>query len=114
MATRQERVVLVTGATGHQGGAVARHLLDDKTFRVRALTRNPNKAEARAVADRGAEVVAGDLDQLASLKPALDGVYAVFSVQNFWETGFQREIDQGVRLADAAQAAGVQHFVYSS
>jgi uncharacterized protein YbjT (DUF2867 family) len=108
------RVVVVTGATGHQGGAVARHLLRDRSFRVRAITRDPTKPQARVLADRGADVVAGDMDDRASLERAVDGAYAVFSVQNFWETGFQREIDQGVRLADTAQAAGVQHFVYSS
>jgi uncharacterized protein YbjT (DUF2867 family) len=114
MAREQRRVVVVTGATGHQGGAVARHLLSERGFRVRALTRNPAKPRARALAEQGAEVVAGDLDDRASLARPLDGAYAVFSVQNFWETGFQREIDQGIRLAEAAQAAGVQHFVYSS
>ena len=114
MSTEQARVVVVTGATGRQGGAVARHLLRDRTFRVRALTRNPAKPEARALADRGAAVFAGDFDQPATLERPLEGAYAVFSMQNFWETGFQREIDQGVGVADAAQAAGVQHFVYTS
>jgi uncharacterized protein YbjT (DUF2867 family) len=114
MATEPGRVVVVTGATGRQGGAVARHLLRGRTFRVRALTRDPAKPAARALAELGAEVVAGDLDDGASLERPLAGAYGVFSVQNFWETGFQREIDQGIRLAEVAQEAGVQHFVYSS
>ncbi|MBI4545194.1 MAG: NmrA/HSCARG family protein [Gemmatimonadetes bacterium] len=114
MVSSSARIVLVTGATGHQGGAVARHLLRDGSFRVRALTRDPSKPAARALVGQGAEVVQGDLDDRASLDRVLEGVYGVFSVQNFWETGFQREIDQGVRLADAARAAGVEHFVYSS
>lgn len=109
----QERTVLVTGATGHQGGAVARDLLKGG-FRVRALTRNPDKPAAEALRKLGAEVVEGNLDDRASLDRALAGVYGVFSVQNFWETGYQREIDQGLRLADAAKQAGVEHFVYSS
>jgi uncharacterized protein YbjT (DUF2867 family) len=114
MAEGEGGRVLVTGATGHQGGAVARHLLGRGGFEVRALTRDPAKAEARALADAGAEVVGGDLDDRGSLDRALEGVSAVFSVQNFWETGYEKEIEQGMRLADAAKAAGVGHFVYSS
>ena len=107
------RLILVTGATGHQGGAVARHLLQGG-FGVRALTRDAGKAEAGALRELGAEVVEGNLDDRGSLDRALQGAYGVFSVQNYWETGFQREIDQGVRLADAAKAAGIEHFVYGS
>lgn len=109
-----ERVVLVTGATGRQGGAVARHLLRRGGFRVRALTRDPARPAARALADAGAEVVRGDMDRPETLRPALDGAYGVFSVQNFWEAGYEREIQQGIALADAAHAAGVRHFVYTS
>jgi uncharacterized protein YbjT (DUF2867 family) len=108
-----ERLVLVTGSTGNQGGAVARSLLD-RGFPVRALTRDPDKLEARALAEQGAEVVQGDLDDRSSVDRVLEGVYGVFSVQNFWETGYDREVRQGVMLADAAKAAGVAHFVYSS
>jgi uncharacterized protein YbjT (DUF2867 family) len=110
----QERVVLVIGATGRQGGAVARHLLRRGGFRVRALTRDPGKAPARELADAGAEIVRGDLDQPETLRPALEGVYGVFSVQNFWEAGYDREIRQGVAIAEAARDAGIEHFVYSS
>jgi uncharacterized protein YbjT (DUF2867 family) len=115
MAHRQnaERLVLVTGATGNQGGAVARSLLD-RGFPVRALTRDPDKPEARNLDERGAEVVWGDLEDRSSVEQALEGVYGVFSVQNFWETGYDREVRQGLMLADAAQAADVAHFVYSS
>jgi uncharacterized protein YbjT (DUF2867 family) len=107
------RTILVTGATGKQGGAVARHLLE-AGFRVRALTRSPAKPAAEALRARGAEVVQGDLDDSRDVERALRGVDGVFSVQNFWETGYQREVDQGLRLADAASRAGVGHFVYSS
>ena len=106
--------MLVTGATGNQGGAVADHLRKGGEFAVRALTRDPEKPAARALAERGAEVVKGDLDDRASLNRALEGVYGVFSVQNFWETGYEREVEQGERLADAARDAEVDHFVYSS
>lgn len=111
--SNRDRLILVTGATGHQGGATARALLG-RGFRVRALTRNPDKPAAQALREQGAEVVKGDLDDRASVERALDGVYGVFSVQNFWETGAEREIAQGVGLADAARAAGVEHFVYTS
>lgn len=115
MENRQggERLVLVTGATGKQGGAVARHLLE-RGFRVRAVTRDPAQAAARALAARGAEVVRGDLDQPESLAPALRGADGVFSVQNFWETGFDREVKQGIAIVDLAKAAGTSHFVYAS
>src|ERR1035437_8573648 len=108
------KTILVTGATGQQGGAVTRQLLKQPSFAVRALTRDPAKPAARALAQAGAEVIRGDLDDPASLEHALEGVYGVFSVQNFMEAGFDGEIRQGKLIADAAKAAGVQHFVYSS
>lgn len=109
------RQILVTGATGSQGGALVPELLA-RGFRVRALTRNPAKPAGQALAALGAEVVAGDLDDEASLRRACEGVHGVFSVQNFWEkgVGYQREIDQGCKLARAAHAAGVAHFVQTS
>jgi uncharacterized protein YbjT (DUF2867 family) len=108
-----QRPILVCGATGSQGGAVARSLLD-RGFRVRALTRDAQKPEARSLADRGAEVVQGDMDDRPSMDRALEGIHGVFSVQNFWEAGYDREVRQGKTVADAASAAGVGHFVYSS
>ena len=108
------KIILVTGATGQQGGAVARHLLKQPGFAVRALTRDSAKPAARALAQAGAEVVRGDLDDPASVRRALEGAWGVFSVQNFMETGYEGEIRQGKALADAAKAAGVQHFVYTS
>jgi uncharacterized protein YbjT (DUF2867 family) len=107
------RTVLVTGATGRQGGAVARHLAG-RGWKVRALTRDASKPAARALADLGAEVVEGDLKDPTSVSRALAGSYGVYSVQDTWEHGPESEIQQGKLLADAAQAAGVQHFVYSS
>ena len=115
MTDRQniERLVLVAGATGKQGGAVARSLLD-RGFRVRGLTRNPQKPEAQALAEQGAEVVQGDMEDRSDMDRVLEGAYGVFSVQNFWETGYNGEVQQGKTVADAAKAAGVEHFVYSS
>jgi uncharacterized protein YbjT (DUF2867 family) len=92
---------------------VARQLLK-RGHRVRALTRNPNKPAARALAEMGAEVTRGDLDDRPSVELALAGDYGVFSVQNFWEAGYEREVSQGITLADAAKAQGVKHFLYSS
>ena len=108
-----EKIILVTGATGQQGGATA-HELVARGHSVRALTRKPESEKARALAKLGAEVIAGDLDDAASLQPALSGAWGVFSVQNTWEAGVEREEEQGKRLAKLAREAGVQHFVYSS
>jgi uncharacterized protein YbjT (DUF2867 family) len=109
----ETRTVLVTGATGKQGGAVLRHLAAKK-WKLRALTRNPESRAAQALRSQGAEVVRGDLEDARSLQSAVAGVYGVYSVQDFWSVGARREILQGKNLADAAAKAGVAHFVYSS
>lgn len=109
------KIIAVTGATGQQGGAVARKLLAEG-WQVRALTRDVNKPTAQELKALGAELVAGDMDNRAELEAAFKGAYGVFSVQNFWlpTVGFENEIKQGKAVADAAKAAGVQHLVYSS
>lgn len=107
------RIILVTGATGQQGGAVTHELLAGK-HRVRAMTRKPQSDKARALAALGAEVVQGDLDDQASLTRALSGAWGVFAVQNTWEAGVEGEEAQGKRLAELAGTAGVYHFVYTS
>jgi len=106
-------LILVTGATGQQGGAVARKLLE-RGFAVRVLTRDTQKPAAKELVGLGAEVVEGDLDDRASIERALEGVRGVFSVQQFAETGVEGEVRQGKALADAAKETGVEHFVYSS
>jgi len=108
-----DRNILVTGATGRQGGAVARELLA-KGYRVRAMTRKPDGENARALAQLGAEVIRGDFDDDTSLAQAVKGVWGAFAVQNTWEAGVEREEEQGKRFAKVAKDAGVQHFVYSS
>jgi uncharacterized protein YbjT (DUF2867 family) len=108
-----DKAVLVTGATGRQGGAVIRHMLP-KGWQLRALTRNPSNHAAQELARRGVEVVQGDLEDPASLDRASRGVYGIYSVQDFWSIGAKREVLQGKNLADAAKKAGVKHFVYSS
>ena len=108
-------LILVVGATGKQGGAVARHLLTNG-FKVRALTRNAESPAAKRLMEQGAEVVVGNLDDQDSLTQAFVGVNGVFSVQNYWEkgVGYQGEICQGKNLANVAKASGVQHFVQST
>jgi len=108
-----DKVVLVTGATGRQGGAVVRHMLP-KGWKLRALTRRPEAHEAQSLARQGVQVVQGDLEDPASIARAAEGVYGIYSVQDFWSVGTKREVQQGKNLADGAKKAGVQHFVYSS
>lgn len=111
--TNQDRIVLVAGATGRQGGAVVRHMLP-KGWRLRALTRNPKSYAARQLAEKAVELVEGDMDDPASLERAARGVYGIYSVQDFWTVGARREVQQGKNLADVAKKAGVEHLVYSS
>ena len=113
--SNSDKLIVVTGATGQQGGATAKHLLK-QGWRVRALTRDVQGAAAQALAFAGAEVVAGNMDDRASLDQAFAGAYGVFSVQNFWlpDVGAAGEVRQGKIVADAAKAAGVRHFVYTS
>lgn len=108
-----ERAILITGATGQQGGAVARELVG-KGFRLRALVRQPEGERARALAALGIGLVPGDLDVEASLARALEGAWGVFAVQNTWQAGVEGEEEQGKRLARVARSAGVHHFVYAS
>ena len=105
--------ILVTGATGQQGGAVARALLAGG-HKIRAMTRKPDGEAARVLAGKGAELVRGDLDDEASLSKALAGAWGVFAVQNTWEAGVEGEERQGKRLAELARRAGVEHYVYTS
>ena len=107
------KTVLITGATGRQGGAVIRHMLP-KGWKLRALTRNPSGRAAQELKGHGIDMVQGDLEDPASLERAAQGVYGIYSVQDFWSVGAKREILQGKNLADAAKTAGVEHFIYSS
>lgn len=108
-----DKTVLVTGATGRQGGAVIRHMLP-KGWKLRALTRNTASHEAQSLARQGVEVVQGDLEDPASIARTVQGVYGVYSVQDFLAVGAKREVQQGKNIATAAKKAGVKHFVYSS
>lgn len=107
------RIILVVGATGRQGGAVARQLLKEG-WTVRALTRRPNSVAAIAIKNLGANLFQGDLSDPSSLMLAMDGVYGVFGMTEFWEHGYTKEIEHGLNLIKAAQASGVEHIVFSS
>jgi uncharacterized protein YbjT (DUF2867 family) len=112
-----KKIIAVVGATGQQGGGLARAILDDPAgqFAVRAITRRPDSDAAKALADRGAEIVTGDLDDEASLTKALQGAYGAFFVTAFWEyNSVKREQAQARAMAAAAKAAGLQHVVWST
>jgi uncharacterized protein YbjT (DUF2867 family) len=108
-----QRTILVTGATGQQGGAVLRRLRE-RGFPVRALTRDPDKPAARALAGHGIEIVRGDFDDPASIGRALEGVYGVFSVQPAFPAGVEAEVRHGKLLAQLAERAHISHLVYTS
>jgi uncharacterized protein YbjT (DUF2867 family) len=112
-----KKVIAVVGATGAQGGGLARAILADANggFAVRAITRDPGKDSARALAASGAEVVRADIDDIDSLKKAFTGAHGAFCVTNFWEHfSAEKEKAQAKNLAEAAKAAGVQHAIWST
>ncbi len=112
-----KKIIAVVGATGQQGGGLARAILDDPAgeFALRAITRRPDSDAANAFAARGAEVVAADLDDQASLTEALRGAYGAYFVTAFWEyNSVEREQAQARAMAGAAKAAGLRHVVWST
>jgi len=109
----QKREVLVTGATGKQGGHVVRELLS-RGHSVRALTRRPDSPSAAALATLGATIVAGDFENQESLERAARGVDTVFAMSTPFETGEKAETREGINVVRAAKAAGVKHLVYTS
>src|SRR6266853_1419225 len=102
-----KKLIAVIGATGHQGGGVVRALQARGQFKVRALTRNPDKH--RELAE---EVVEADLDKPETLKAAFEGAHGVFLVTNFY--GGADELKQATAAIRAAKDAGVKHFVWST
>ncbi len=112
-----KKIIAIVGATGAQGGGLARAILNDKKspFAVRALTRNVDSAAAEALAARGAEVVAADVDDVESLKRAFAGAYGAYCVTFFWEHfSPDKEKAQARNMAKAAKAAGLKHVVWST
>jgi uncharacterized protein YbjT (DUF2867 family) len=112
-----KKIIAVTGATGAQGGGLARAILADPSggFAVRAVTRDPNKDKAKELASKGAEVVKADLDDVESLTKAFAGAHGVYAVTNFWEHfSAEKEKAQAKNIAEAAKAAGVKHVIWST
>ncbi|RAK70234.1 NmrA/HSCARG family protein [Hymenobacter edaphi] len=112
-----KKIIAVFGATGAQGGGLARAILHDahSEFAVRAITRNPDSDKARELARLGAEVVQADLDDPQSLRRALQGAYGAFCVTFFWDHfSPDRELAEARHLAEAAKAAQVQHVIWST
>ena len=113
----ERKILAVVGATGMQGGGLVRAIINDpgSGFMVRALTRDVTSEKAKALAKLGAEVVAADLDDVASLKRAFAGAYGVFCLTNFWEHfSPEREYAQAKSQAEAAKETGVRHVIWST
>jgi len=113
----EKKVIAVIGATGAQGSGLVRAILQDPSgeFAARAITRDVNSEKAKALAKLGAEVVAADVDDRASLERAFTGAYGAFCVTFFWDHfSPEKELEQATKMAEAAKAAGVQHVIWST
>ncbi len=113
MAEKMKRTIVVTGATGHQGGTLSRVLIE-RGHRVRAFTRFPTSEGARRVQALGAELVQGDFEDIPSLKRAMEGADAVFAMGTPYEGGPRTEVEEVMDIFDAAGDVGSAHVVYSS
>ena len=112
-----KKVIAVVGATGAQGGGLVRAILADPNggFACRAITRDPSKDQARALAAKGADVVKADLDNVGSLKKAFAGADGAYCVTNFWEHfSGEKEKTQAKNMAEAARTAGLTNVIWST
>lgn len=112
-----KKIITVFGATGAQGGGVARAILQDSNseFAVRAVTRDPGSEKAKALAALGAEVVAADIDDKESISRALQGAYGAYCVTFFWaHFSPEKEYAEAKSMAEAAKAAGLKHVIWST
>jgi uncharacterized protein YbjT (DUF2867 family) len=103
----EQKTIAVIGATGSQGNSVVNALINEGSFKVRAITRNPQNYSGKAH-----EAVKADLNDTGSLKKAFAGAYGVFVVTNFWEGADERA--QGQNAISAAKEAGIAHFIWST
>ncbi len=113
----EKKIIVVFGATGAQGGGLARAILSDpkSEFTVRAVTRDPNSDKAKALAALGAEVVAADIDDVESLKRVLKGAYGAYFVTFFWgHLSPEKEVSEAKNMAEAAKHAGLKHAIWST
>jgi len=114
---KQKQIIAVIGATGAQGSGLVRAIMGDKggPFTARAITRDVSSDKAKALAALGAEVVAGDVDDVASLRKAFQGGYGAYCVTFFWEHfSPEKEMAQAGNMAKAAKEAGLQHVIWST
>ena len=112
-----KKVIAVTGATGAQGGGLVRAILADANsdFAVRAITRDTGSQAARALADAGADIVAGDLDDPKSIRAAFEGAYGAYCVTFYWaHFSPEKELQHARNMAEAAKDAGVDHVIWST
>lgn len=112
-----KKIITVFGATGAQGGGLARAILNDKNseFAVRAVTRDPRSDKARELTKMGAEVVSADIDDFNTIKKALDGAYGAYFVTFFWDHfSPEKEMKQAQDMAKAASETGLQHVIWST
>lgn len=112
-----QRTIAVMGSTGAQGGGLVRAILNDPSgrFTARAITRDVTTDKAKALADLGAEVVAADLDDPASLQPAFAGAYGAYCVTFYWaHMSPEKELGHAKAMATAAKDAGVEHAIWST
>src|SRR6185503_20083854 len=113
----QKKIIVVFGATGAQGGGLAHAILNDSNseFAVRAVTRDTNSDKAKELASLGAEVVAGDVDDPASVEKALQGAYGAYFVTFFWlHYSPEKEMAEAETFAKAAKKAGIKHAIWST
>ncbi|MFD2247659.1 NmrA/HSCARG family protein [Pontibacter ruber] len=113
----EKKVITVFGATGAQGGGVARAILNDRdsNFAVRAVTRNPDLDKARELARLGADVVTADIDDKESMRRALEGAYGAYFVTFFWaHFSPEKELAEAQSMAGAAKEAGLTHVIWST
>jgi uncharacterized protein YbjT (DUF2867 family) len=113
----QKKIIVIFGATGAQGGGLARAILNDANseFAVRAVTRDTNSEKAKELAAMGAEVVAGDVDDMQSMKRVLEGAYGAYFVPFFWaHFSPEKEMAEAKNMAAAAKDAGLKHVIWST
>jgi uncharacterized protein YbjT (DUF2867 family) len=113
----QKKIIVVFGATGAQGGGLANAILNDKDsdFSVRAVTRNPDSDKAKELASKGAEVVAANIDDMQSMKQALENAYGAYFVTFFWDHfSPEKEMAEARNMAEAAKEAGLKHVIWST
>lgn len=114
-SNQNKKIVVVIGATGAQGGGLARALVANGVYAVRGVTRNPASEKAQALTALGVDVVQAELDDVESLKQVFEGAYGAYFVTNYWEhMSVEKEIQQIKNLADAARDTGIEHVVLST